>query len=68
MNPSTFINLRCSLCGTQSCYGTTEDLPYCSIWKKVKDYPDELAKVAIDYYDNKPRTKLEILNEFIKRY
>ena len=68
MKPETFIKLRCSTCGTQSCYGTKDDLSDCNTWNKVKDFPDEMAKIVIDYYDNKPKTKQEILNEYIKHY
>ena len=64
MKPETFIKIRCSICGTQSCYGIKEDLSDCGIWNKVKYFPDEMAYNVIYYYDNKPRTKQEILNEY----
>lgn len=68
MKPETFIKIRCSTCGTQSCYGTKNDLLDCNTWNKVKNFPDEMAKIVINYYDNKPKTKQEILNEYIKHY
>ena len=64
MTEDFFIKIRCSICGTQSCYGTKEDLSDCGMWNKVKYFPDDIAHNIIDYYDNKPRTNQEILNEY----
>lgn len=63
MKPEAFIKIRCSICGTQACYGTKEDLSNCNTWNKVKDFPDEMAKIVIDYYDNKPKTHLDLIND-----
>lgn len=41
MTKEFFIKTHCPCCGTQSCYGQIEDLPYCGWWKKLYKYPDE---------------------------
>lgn len=68
MTESFFIKTHCPRCGTQSCYGTVEDLPYCGTWNKIKTYPNEMYETCLKRIERREQWRRKHYPLFNKRF